>query len=422
MKGKLTLEILGPDGRVARRTEQPSRSITVGFMKVLYSLFAHTFWARQGGQSIGYPQVLEHNLLMAAPHGRALAHFRPLSYSALHLEYPEFIGECFGIQISTDATAVTPSDAWLPSRIGQGRARWRRRYCLADNKLYGICSDRYQYEWVVNLSTRKIYKRYLCGAAILDFDPPGVQPRDLTFDGTYLWFVDAAATAVIYRLDPDDGSSTLNFNAPAGGAAATGLAWDFDNSVLWYCDSTTDLIYKLDPADGTVLDSFAAPGSYPYGLEWVDGYLYNLDGIDKKIYKINPVGGAVVKTIALPPDVGAVTTSPQQPWGVMFDGLVWVITDYAENAYPWALYLPEDETKVELGGMEVFAPTFSDPNGSMVLRRHFTNNSGGDVTIRKVGIHAGAIPELVAADVLDTPVTILDTKVLRVTYTMGITV
>ncbi|GAI90866.1 unnamed protein product, partial [marine sediment metagenome] len=52
----------------------------------------------------------------------------------------------------------------------------------------------------------------------------------------------------------------------------------------------------------------------------------------------------------------------------------------------------------------------------------FTNNSGGEVTIKKVGMHAGAIPELVAADVLGTPVTIPDTEVLRVSYTMGITV
>lgn len=421
MKGNLTLEVLRPDGRVVRRTQQPSRSITVGFMKILYSSFAHTGWARQGYQAANL-EALEHNLFMAAPHGRAIIPWRLGSYyeSSWDFACPEFIGECFGIQISTDDTAVTPLDARLPLWIGQGRARWAygRRY--GSNRLYGICTDRYQYMWIVDDEPNKICKHYLCKEAVLDFATPGTYPRGLTYDGTYLWHVDDATTPVIYRLDPNDGSSTLNFNAP--GTEATGLAWDFDNSVLWHCDKATDLIYKLDPADGTVLDSFAAPGGDPCGLEWFEGYLYNLDKTDRKIYKINPVGGAVVKTIPLPPVVDSGATSPQSPWGVMFDGLVWVISDNTSAGFLWGLYLPEDETEVVLGGMEIFVPTFSHPNGSMVLRRCFSNNSGGNVTIRKVGIHAGAIPELVAADVLGTPVTIADTQVLRASYTLGITV
>jgi len=417
MKGNLTLEVLRPDGQLVRRTQQPCKSITVGLMKILHSSFAHAGWAKQGGVA-GHLELLEHHLFMAAPHGRAIAPFRPGSYYISNLEHPEFTGECFGIQISTNDTAVTPSDARLSLRIGQGRASWRQ-YGGKTSAMYGICTDRYQYMWLVRYQT--IYKLYLCGGAVVDFATPGSVPRGLTFDGTYLWHVDDAATPVIYRLDPNDGSSTLNFNAP--GTEARGLAWDFDNSVLWHCDSATDLIYKLDPADGTVLDSFAAPGPLPYGLEWFEGYLYNVDKTDRNIYKINPVGGAVVKTIPIPPDVGDKDTSPQAPWGIMFDGLIWVISDSSTTlAYLWSLYLPEDETEVVLGGMEIFVPTFSHPNGSMVLRRCFINNSGGNVTIKKVGIHAGAIPELVAADVLGTPVIIADTQVLRVSYTMGITV
>jgi len=371
-----------------------------------------------GRASADHLEVLEHNLLMAAPHGRAIMPFRPDSYNTTYLEYPEFIGECFGIQISTDDTAVTPSDTRLSQWIGQGRARWRG-YGLKG--MYGICTDRYQYLWIYANSV--IYKKYLYGGAILNFAAPGTIGKGLTYDGTYLWNADDDyTTPKIYRLDPNDGSSTLNFDPPA--TDPTGLAWDFDNSVLWHCDSGTDLIYKLNPATGAVLDSFAAPGPKPYGLEWFDGYLYNLDQTDRNIYKINPVGGAVVKTIPIPPDVDTYSSSPQYPWGIMFDGLVWVISDYytPTTAYLWGLYLPEDETEVILGGMEIFVPTFLDPDGSMVLRRCFTNNSGGDVIIKKVGMHAGAVPELVAADVLGTPVTIADTEVLRVSYTLSITV
>jgi len=360
---------------------------------------------------------------MAAPHGRAIMAYRSpdgtggdSSYYATYLEFPEFTGECFGIQICTNDTAVTLSDTRLPQWIGQGRARWKG--IKPEEYLKGICSDRYQYMWFVGYYS-KIHKNYLYGEEILNFDSPGSRPRGLTYDGTYLWLVDDATPPVIYRLDTNDGSSTLNFDAP--GTEATGIAWDFDNSVLWHCDEATALIYKLNPATGAVLDSFAAPGPKPCGLEWFEGYLYNLDQTDRNIYKIDPVGGAVVKTIPLPP---VNNNYLRYPWGVMFDGLVWAISDYNPTLtlYQWRLYLPEDETEVALGGMEIFVPTFSHPDGSMVLRRCFTNNSGSDVTIKKVGMHAGAVPELVAADVLGTPVTIADTEVLRVSYTLSITV
>lgn len=433
MKGHITLEVLTPDGQIVSRTRQPSRSITVGFMKLLYVMFSHSSWARQTIEGAAEGGENERCLLMAAPHGRAGAMVRQGTfYDTAYLKYPDFIGECFGIQISTDSQAVTPSDTHIPLRIGQGRARWRkwRVGTATENILYGVCSDRYQYAWLASgITPNRIYKKYLYGGSILDFATPQGDGRGLTFDGTYLWLSDAkAGLEKIYRLNRDTGTEIFSFAAPAGDP--TGLAWDFDNDVLWHCDEVTDLIYKLDPANGGILDSFASPGPQPCGLEWYGGYLWNLDGTNRLIYKINPVGGAVLETRPLPPVISGETypaqNSPEEPWGVMFDGIMWVISDEKtatnNRGWLWGLCLPEDNTNVELGGMEIFTPTFSGPNGSMVLRRCFINHSGGDVTIRKVGLYAGSRPEQVAADVIGTPVTITDSQVLRVAYIMSITV
>ena len=157
-------------------------------------------------------------------------------------------------------------------------------------------------------------------------------------------------------------------------------------------------------------------------MEWLDDHLWIVCS-NKVLYKVDPLTHATVKAMSLPPYWGgSYTYSPEDPWGIAFDGLKWLLSDDTTYASLWWMYFPEDETNVEYSGMEIMVPTFSDPNGSMVMRRYFTNNSGGDVTVRKVGIHAGARPELTAADELSSPITMGNGQVLRVSYTFQITV
>ena len=81
------------------------------------------------------------------------------------------------------------------------------------------------------------------------------------------------------------------------------------------------------------------------------------------------------------------------------------------------------------GGCELFALTFANPNGSFVIRRYFTNESGGGITVSEVGIHsparagAGNLSYLfcIARD-LTGGVLVNDTELLEVTYTAQITV
>jgi hypothetical protein len=92
-------------------------------------------------------------------------------------------------------------------------------------------------------------------------------------------------------------------------------------------------------------------------------------------------------------------------------------------------------SQMRYGGQEILAPTFSDPNGSMVLRRLFENASGGSITVNEVGIYAPAGYKVytsdyhyycyefcVARDVVSPGIAIADTEWLKVTYTVQITV
>lgn len=80
------------------------------------------------------------------------------------------------------------------------------------------------------------------------------------------------------------------------------------------------------------------------------------------------------------------------------------------------------------GGCEVLAPTFADPNGAMIIRRYFTNISGGDVSVLESGIYSPAYrnggvidPYCTCHDVF-AAVVVATTELLVVTYTAQITV
>ncbi|GAH73198.1 unnamed protein product [marine sediment metagenome] len=83
----------------------------------------------------------------------------------------------------------------------------------------------------------------------------------------------------------------------------------------------------------------------------------------------------------------------------------------------------------EYGGTELLALVISDPNGEFTIRRYFTNDSGGSITVNEVGIYAVAsiaddsfYAFLAARDKVDPGVAVADGKILRVTYVPQITV
>lgn len=88
--------------------------------------------------------------------------------------------------------------------------------------------------------------------------------------------------------------------------------------------------------------------------------------------------------------------------------------------------------EMEYGGCEFTAMVIADPNAQFTMRRYFTNNSGGGITVEEVGIYAAgtqyvtndwghAWPFCAARD-LTGGVAVADTEILRVTYVPQITV
>ena len=89
--------------------------------------------------------------------------------------------------------------------------------------------------------------------------------------------------------------------------------------------------------------------------------------------------------------------------------------------------------QLEYGGCELRNLAFANPNGSFDIRRYFTNSSGGSVTVREVGVYGGmsrGIPNddqaswaaMILRDVVSPDVVVANTEILRVTYTIQITV
>uniref|UniRef100_A0A6M3LT81 Uncharacterized protein n=1 Tax=viral metagenome TaxID=1070528 RepID=A0A6M3LT81_9ZZZZ len=87
--------------------------------------------------------------------------------------------------------------------------------------------------------------------------------------------------------------------------------------------------------------------------------------------------------------------------------------------------------ELEYGGCELLGLTIANPNGEFTIRRYFTNNSGGGITVEETGIHAlgtmftvgfGMTWAFLVARDLTGGVAVANTELLRVTYVVQITV
>lgn len=154
-------------------------------------------------------------------------------------------------------------------------------------------------------------------AILKSFPPPPSHPKDMAYDGEFLWCVDFIDDA-IYKIHPDTGAILDSIPAPSG--IASGLAWDGEN--FWVSEWLSDTVYKI-ARDGTVLDSFFAPGSpdeEPYGLTWDGQYLWHSTW--STIYKLDPSDGSVVLSFSSPPG-GA--------YGLTWDGQYLWVTSWTSD-------------------------------------------------------------------------------------------
>jgi len=136
------------------------------------------------------------------------------------------------------------------------------------------------------------------GATVGSIPAPSQWPGGIAWDGNYLWVEDYISQAVICKVDPANGQVLNTFPIPYSYYWA-GVAWD--GQYVYFGTNTSpgagqpDYIYKMDPAAGTLLGSFAIPSTYISGLDYHDGHLWYSDSQEMMLYKIT-TNGVVVET------------------------------------------------------------------------------------------------------------------------------
>ena len=160
------------------------------------------------------------------------------------------------------------------------------------------------YLWLASNNDNRIYKLDPDNGDILDDIPsPEFSPRDLAFDGQYLWNVDPDVVfGGIFQIDPATGIVIRSIPMPPSAVSPSGLTWD--GEALWLsavAAGILPMIYKIDPSDGSVIGSFTAPaGEFGFsGLAWDGDYLWFSSSTFSPtgFFKIDPSSGEVLDFI-----------------------------------------------------------------------------------------------------------------------------
>jgi hypothetical protein len=103
-----------------------------------------------------------------------------------------------------------------------------------------------------------------------------------------------------------------------------------------------------------------------------------------------------------------------------------------DNALVAKIAHGETAGKILYGGTELYGLTFANPNGSMNIRRYFTNVLGGNLSVAECGIYSPANKNsmsgaqsaiyCISRDVVSPAVVVANGEILSVIYTVTITV
>jgi hypothetical protein len=122
--------------------------------------------------------------------------------------------------------------------------------------------------------------------------PPSstLQPTDLAFDGTYLWYGNAYARdreqLVRYNFADKEEVSALDTNV-----WAWGLAWDGVN--LWASSNGYDSIHQINMTTGSSSFSSAEMGSWIPGIAADGDHLWAVSSNERTLYKYTPATNTV---------------------------------------------------------------------------------------------------------------------------------
>jgi transglutaminase-like putative cysteine protease len=144
------------------------------------------------------------------------------------------------------------------------------------------------------------------GKIIDSITAPGYVPRGLTWDGRYLWCVDAEA-AELYAIDPGTEIVEKTIYCPV--SRPGGLAWD--GQYLWIAADRNEKLHQISPEDGTTIKTIPSPTRNSTGITFDGKYLWVADRYRDMIYMVAPDNGDVIVCFESP---------GEHAWGLAWDG------------------------------------------------------------------------------------------------------
>lgn len=393
MKTLLTLEKRTRSGQVIERRKQYVRSFTQNLMELLYLAHAQiTFaakrdvtdvrggivWSDDERNTSGRNQRA--NLLVASPGGNSQVWVSAEGGSSSINPSPQTLlaGEVIGIQVGSGNAPVTPQDVKLASRIPHGQRAPINVVTSLESVLVGDTGS----DGMDNSSYKGFY---------------WMPTRQMTVYSIKL---------LLYRSGTP-GTLSYHFK-PA----------HMKNGTNYPPEMYTWNVLATASTNGDTL-----PTGTPY--EWREFVLSTpvtvVPGLGYIFWGIKSGSGSAYRRLNTANSAAYANPRTLDTYG----GTYW------NDKSPVYDILGTTPREIEYGPCEVSGLRVANPTAEFIIRRLFTNNSGGDVTVEECGIYAGcgwrpeygsSFPLCICRDVVAPALNVADGEVLAITYIPQITV
>jgi hypothetical protein len=398
MKTLLIIEKKSGSGRIVERRRQIVKSFTQNLMELLYLQHAQItyaakrdVWDIRGGYvwsdaeryTGNFGRNQRANLLVTSPGGNSQVWVGgEASYNSSPVLDPPpqtlLPGELIGIQIGSGNTAVTPQDAKLANRISHGQ----RAPIVVATSL----------------------------DSVLTGDGGGDNLDTSAYRGFY-WIPNRQMTVSSIKL--------LLYRSGTPGT----LSYHFKPAHMKNGTVNPPDIYSFNVLATASTNGDTLPTGAPY--EWREFVLSTpvivVPGMGYVFWGIKSGSGSAYRRIIT--SSNSAYSNPrtlESPGGT-----------YWYNNSPIYDIIGTTPREIEYGPCEVSGLKVTNPTAEFIIRRLFTNNSGGNITVEECGIYAGcswhpeygsSFPLCICRDVIAPAITVADGEVLAITYTPQITV